>query len=201
MEIFTISQYNNDQNLNYFTQSEQINKKNPGTKRGYIQIYSGSGKGKTTAALGLSLRTLLSGGSVFFAQFFKGMKTAEQDLSSWCDRFTLEQYGTGEFISGLPGPDEIKIVKQGISHCREVLKSGFFDLVVMDEVLLCFFYRIITTDEMISILNSRRSTVEVVLTGRKAPVELLKISDLATEMKKIKHYFDCGVTARKGIEY
>jgi len=179
----------------------QMDKHNISIRKGYIQIYSGSGKGKTTAALGLSLRTLLSGGTVFFAQFFKGIKTAEQDLTYWCDRFTIEQYGTGEFISGLPGPEEIRLAKQGIFHCKEVLKSGFFDLVVMDEVLLCIFYQIITPEEMISILRSRRSNVEVVLTGIKAPSELLKISDLATDMKKVKHYFDCGVSARRGIEY
>jgi cob(I)alamin adenosyltransferase len=122
-------------------------------------------------------------GYCLFTRLFKGIKTTEQDLSSWCDRYAIEQYGTGNCISGLAGYEEIRLVKQGICNCREVFKPGYFDLVVMVEVLFCIFYRIITPEEMISILNSWMSDVEVVLTGRRTPSELIAISDLATNMK------------------
>lgn len=170
-------------------------------RKGYIQVYCGNGKGKTTAALGLSVRTLLSGGSVYFAQFFKGTETAEIGLCNHFDRFVMEQYGTGKFINGDPSEEDRKQTRQGLEHCKNILNSGFFDLVVLDEIILSVFYQIITGEEIISLLKSRKPWVEVVLTGRKAPHELIEIADLVTEMKKVKHYFDAGVRARKGIEY
>ena len=170
-------------------------------RKGCIQIYCGNGKGKTTAALGLSLRTLLSGGSVYFAQFFKGMDTAETGLCSLCDRFVMEQYGTGKFIIGDPTEEDRKQARLGLEHCKNVLSSGFFDLVVLDEIILSVFYQLITVEEIISMLKVRKPWVEVVLTGSKAPIELIERADLVTEMKKVKHYFDAGVKARKGIEY
>lgn len=178
-----------------------LSPKEHGFQHGYIQIYCGTGKGKTTAALGLSMRILLTGGSVFFAQFHKGIKTAELGLCALCDKFVIEQYGTGSFISGLPGPDDIKAAQQGMHYCKEALMSGCFDLVVLDEILLCVAYQIFSVEELISILESRKSHVEVVLTGRKAPAGLITAADLVTEMKKVKHYFDSGVSARSGIEY
>lgn len=170
-------------------------------RKGCIQVYCGNGKGKTTAALGLSLRTLLSGGNVFFAQFFKGMQTAEMDLCSLCDRFVMEQYGTGMFILGDPTEEDKKQARKGFEHCNSVLQSGYFDLVVLDEIILSIYYLLITTDEIISMLMARNPKVEVVLTGRRAPAELVEISDLVTDMRKVKHYYDAGVKARKGIEF
>ena len=101
-------------------------------RKGYIQIYCGNGKGKTTAALGLSLRTLLSGGSVYFAQFCKGSETAEMGLCSIFENFVMEQYGTGKFIVSDPSEEDRKQARQGFEHCKNVLSSGFFDLVVLD---------------------------------------------------------------------
>jgi len=170
-------------------------------QKGYVQIYCGNGKGKTTAALGLSLRTLLSGGSVYFAQFFKGIETAEQGLCTQCDRFVMDQFGTGKFIMGEPGSEDIRAAKRGFDFSRDVLSSGFFNLVVLDEILLCLYYQMITADEIIGMILSRHKGVEVIMTGRRAPQELLMIADLVTEMKKVKHYYDHGVCARKGIEF
>ncbi len=169
--------------------------------RGYIQIYCGTGKGKTTAALGLSMRVLLTGGSVYFAQFFKGVETAEQELCSRCDRFVMDQYGTGKFINGEPGSEDIRAAKRGLEFSRDVLSSGYFNLVVLDEILLCISYQMITVDEIIEIILSRHPKVEVVMTGRRAPKELVMIADLVTDMKKVKHYYDRGVHARRGIEF
>jgi len=170
-------------------------------RKGYIQVYCGNGKGKTTAALGLSLRTLLSGGSVYFAQFCKGSETAELGLCTLFDTFVMEQYGTGKFIISVPTEEDLKQARLGLEHCKSVLSSGYFDLVVLDEIIMSVYYRLITIEEILSMLKSRKSWVEVVLTGRKAPHELIEAADLVTEMKKVKHYFDIGVKARKGIEF
>lgn len=184
--------------MNMTEKANQVQNKN---RKGYIQVYCGNGKGKTTAALGLSLRTLLSGGSVYFAQFCKGLETAEMSLCSHFDTFVMEQYGTGKFIVGDPTQEDLKQARKGLEHSRNVLLSGYFDLVVLDEIILSVFYQLITIEEIISMLRLRKPWVEVVLTGRKAPHELIEAADLVTEMKKVKHYFDSGIKARKGIEY
>jgi len=175
--------------------------RHPGSTQGYVHIYSGSGKGKTTAALGVSLRTLLSGGQVYFSQFFKGLETAEQGLCSWCDRFVMDQWGTGRFITGQPGPEDISAARRGYLTCRDVLRSGYFDLVVLDEILLCVSYQMVSVDEISDLIVSRAPGVEVIMTGRSAPRELVMLADLVTDMKKVKHYYDRGVHARKGIEF
>jgi cob(I)alamin adenosyltransferase len=184
-----------------FSQSCFSSLKDHGVRHGYVHIYYGTGKGKTTAALGLSMRVLLTGGSVFFAQFNKGIQTAELGLCALCDRFVIEQYGTGNFISGLPGPGEMAAAYRGMKHCQDVLRSGYFDLVVLDEILMCVAYQAITTEELQVLLEARKPHVEVVLTGRRAPADLVSASDLVTEMRKIKHYYDKGVRAREGIEF
>lgn len=184
-----------------FSQSCSLSRNESSGRHGYIQIYCGTGKGKTTAALGLSMRILLTGGSVFFAQFFKGIKTAELGLCTLCEQFVIEQYGTGSFVTGLPGPGEIAAAHRGMKQCYDVLRSGCFNLVVLDEILMCVTYQIITTEELLDLLEKRKSHVEVVMTGRRAPPDLVKAADLVTEMKKVKHYFDRGVAARSGIEF
>lgn len=113
----------------------------------------------------------------------------------------IEQYGTGNFVSGPPGPGEIAAVHRGMKHCHDLLISGYFDLVVLDEILMCVAFQVITTEELLGLLEEKKPHVEVVLTGRKAPGELLNAADLVTEMRKIKHYFDRGVRAREGIEF
>ncbi len=170
-------------------------------ERGYVQIYCGTGKGKTTAALGLSLRILLSGGSVYFAQFFKGIETAEMNLSSWSDRFVLEQYGTGSFILGEPSADDRRLARLGFENCRRVMALDHFDLVVLDEILFSITQLLLSTEEIVAAIKARNPSVEVIVTGRKAPAALVEAADLVTDMHKVKHYFDTGVRARKGIEY
>lgn len=170
-------------------------------RQGFVHIYCGTGKGKTTAALGLSLRTLLTGGSVYFAQFFKGTRTAEEQLCTLCDRFVIDQLGTGRFITGQPREAEIRAARRGVEFCRDVLTSGYFNLVVLDEILYTISYGMVSSDEIIELLIMRHPGVEVVLTGRRAPVSLIRVADLVTDMSRVKHYFDQGVGARSGIEF
>ncbi|WOF15485.1 cob(I)yrinic acid a,c-diamide adenosyltransferase [Methanoplanus sp. FWC-SCC4] len=169
--------------------------------KGYIQINTGDGKGKTTAALGTAVRTLVSGKTVFFGQFIKGVETGELRLSEYFPNFEIEQFGKGCFIFDEPTESDIKIAREGLNRCSEILSSGDYSLVVLDEINVAIYYGLLKTDEVIKVLSEKAENTEVILTGRYAPKELIELADLVTEMKKVKHYFDNGVKARRGIEY
>ena len=169
--------------------------------KGYIQIYTGNGKGKTTAALGLSLRAVCAGRKVFFGQFLKGMSYSELDAGKYLPGFDLQQFGTDSFIFEKPGREDIDAALEGLERAGEVLASGEYDIVVLDEVNLAIHYGMFTAAELIEVLDKRDQKVEVVLTGRYADISLIEKADLVTEMKEIKHYYNDGVMAREGIEF
>jgi cob(I)alamin adenosyltransferase len=169
--------------------------------KGYIQIYTGNGKGKTTAALGLSLRAICAGRKVFFGQFLKGMNYSELDAGKYLPGFDLQQFGTDSFIFEKPGQEDIDAAREGLKRAEEVLVSGEYDIVVLDEVNLAVYYGMIAAAELIEVLDKRDWKVEVVLTGRYAHSSLIEKADLVTEMKEIKHYYSEGVMAREGIEF
>lgn len=168
--------------------------------KGYIQIYTGNGKGKTTAALGLSLRAVCAGKKVFFGQFIKGMDYSELKTPEYLPNFTLEQFGRNYFIHNKPNQEDIDSARKGLKKAAEVLKSGTYDLVVLDEINVAVHYNLFSIDEAIDMLKGKAEEVEVILTGRYAEDKLIDMADLVTEMKEVKHYYKKGVTARKGIE-
>lgn len=170
-------------------------------KKGYIQVYTGDGKGKTTAALGVSIRSLVAGHRVYFAQFIKGMESGELLLPETFPEFTIVQYGEGRFIEGRPDERDIAAARKGLASCAEVLRSGEYELVVLDEVNVALYYDMVKVSEVIDALIGRAPHVDVICTGRNAPSELIVASDLTTEMRKIKHYYAAGVRARRGIEF
>lgn len=168
--------------------------------KGYIHIYTGNGKGKTTCALGLSLRAICAGKRVFFGQFVKGMKYSELEAVRYLPGFQIKQYGRDCFIFNNPSEEDIRIAKEGLKDIAHILKEGHYDIVVMDELNIALYYKLFSIEEVIRILDSRKENVEVIITGRYAPSELIEKADLVTEMKEIKHYYSKGVEARKGIE-
>lgn len=170
-------------------------------EKGYIHIYTGNGKGKTTASLGLSVRAALAGKKVFFGQFIKGMDYSELKLEKYLPNFEIHQFGRDCFIYKEPTKEDILKAKEGLDYCRKILESGEYDLVVLDEINIALYYELFSVDEVIDILNSKNRKVEVVLTGRNAPRELIDLADLVTEMQEVKHYYKKGVEARKGIEF
>lgn len=170
-------------------------------KNGYIHIYTGNGKGKTTASLGLSVRAALAGKKVFFGQFVKGMDYSELRLEEYLPNFEIHQFGRDCFIHKEPTKEDILKAKEGLNYCREILKSGEYDLVVLDEINIALYYKLFSVEEVVDIINSRNEKVEVVLTGRNAPNELIDLADLVTEMREVKHYYEKGIEARKGIEF
>jgi cob(I)alamin adenosyltransferase len=168
--------------------------------KGYIHIYTGNGKGKTTAALGLALRAICAGKKVFFGQFAKGMKYSEVKAMELLPNFKMEQFGRGCFIRKKPEDVDMEMARQGLRVCEEALTSGEYHVVVLDELNIALYYELIELDEVFRIIDARRPWVEVIITGRYAPDELIEKADLVTEMKEIKHYYNKGVIAREGIE-
>jgi cob(I)alamin adenosyltransferase len=169
--------------------------------KGYLQVYTGDGKGKTTAALGLAIRAAGAGLSVLFAQFVKGQQYSETlALERFSDRITVRQYGRRCFIVETPTEADIEEAAKGLAAVRESLRSGTYQLVILDEASIALHYKLFTVDELLSAIGERSPDCEVVVTGRRAPQELIDAADLVTEMKEVKHYYAKGVQARIGIE-
>ena len=169
---------------------------------GYIQIYTGDGKGKTTASLGVVMRTLANNGRVFYGQFLKGRKPSSEFtlLNEYSSLFVHRMYGTGHFVRNTPSPEDITKAENGLRECTEALSSGEYDLVVMDELNGAVSCGVLQLEKVINAINLRNSQTELIITGRNAPQELIEIADLVTDMRMVKHYFEKRVTARKGIE-
>ncbi len=168
--------------------------------KGYIQVYTGNGKGKTTAALGLSLRAAAAGKKVYIAQFVKGMHYSELDILPLIQNIMVRQYGRGCFIYSKPDEDDYAAASTGLTETAAVLRSGEYDLVVLDEANIALHYGLFSFHDLKQTLDNRAQHVEVIITGRYAPGELIDMADLVTEMKEIKHYYTVGVEARTGIE-
>jgi cob(I)alamin adenosyltransferase len=171
-------------------------------EQGLLQIYTGEGKGKTTAALGLALRALGRGLKVFMLQFLKGEDTGELHAGRlFGDNFIIQQTGLKGFIHrGKIDPADVHRAKEAMKVAQDILSRGDYDLVILDEIIVALYFELISLPEVIHLLQARHPQVEVVLTGRYAPPELIEIADLVTEMKNIKHYYHAGVPARRGIE-
>lgn len=168
--------------------------------KGYIHIYTGNGKGKTTAAFGLALRAALSGKKVFIGQFVKDMKYNETKIENYLDNIEIKQLGRGCFIYEDPEEIDKKIAKNGLEECSNLLSSGEYDLIILDEINIALYYKLFKVTDVVSVLKNKAVKTEVVLTGRYAPKELIEMADLVTEMVEIKHYYSQGVLSRDGIE-
>ncbi len=169
--------------------------------KGYIQVYTGDGKGKTTAAIGLALRASGAGLKVFIAQFVKGQEYSEvKALKKISGNITLKQYGRQCFIKSTPEPEDIQIARSGLEEVKKILLDNKYDLVILDEANIAVYFNLFTIQELIDTIFKKSNNTEILITGRKAHSKLIKIADLVTEMKEIKHYYNNGVQARKGIE-
>ena len=168
---------------------------------GYLQVYIGDGKGKTTAAFGLALRAVCADLKVYIGQFLKGQAYSELRATEFLPKLTIEQFGLPGVIKGQPSEEDLLAGKRGMARAKEALESNYFDLVILDEVTTAVQVKIVEEEELLQLIDSKPENVELVLTGREAGLEILDRADLVTEMKEIKHYFHTGVLARKGIEY
>jgi len=167
-------------------------------EKGYIHIYTGNGKGKTTAAFGLAVRAALSGKKVFIGQFVKNMEYNETKIKDYLSNIEIKQLGRGCFI--YEDPEEID-KETGLEECSTLLASGEYGLIILDEINIALYFKLLEVSDVVSALKNKAENTEVVLTGRYAPKELIEIADLVTEMVEIKHYYSRGVLSRDGIDH
>ncbi|MBM4307836.1 MAG: cob(I)yrinic acid a,c-diamide adenosyltransferase [Deltaproteobacteria bacterium] len=172
-------------------------------EKGLVQVYTGNGKGKTTASLGLALRAAGHGFKVFVIQFMKGnIQYGElESAKKLSPHLTIRQMGRETFVSKTnPDPVDIEWAQKGFALAKEVIASGDYDIVILDEINVAVDYGLIPLSDLLQLIDSKPATVELILTGRNAKPEIIEKADLVTEMVERKHYYKKGVKSREGIE-
>jgi len=170
---------------------------------GMIHVYTGDGKGKTTAALGLGMRAAGHGYRVLMIQFMKGrINYGELEAAESMTNFEIVQYGRPDFVDkDNPAEIDIKLAHDGLEHAKKIIEGNGCDVLILDEISVAVEWKLLNADEIVTLIQSKPDDMEVVLTGRYAPPRFVEIADLVTEMKEVKHPFKKGITARKGIEH
>lgn len=186
---------------------QQINGINAGHCRlakGYIQIYTGNGKGKSTAALGLAFRAMGCGLKTYIGQFMKGRQYGELEAAKTLYPYiTIEQYGRDIFIHAQNPPleEDLQLSRDGLSRSLKAMLSGGYDVIILDEIITAHYFHLVSLIELMDMIAAKPERVELVLTGRYTPPELIASADLVSEVVEVKHYYQQGVTARRGIEH
>jgi len=172
-------------------------------KQGYIQVYTGNGKGKSTAAIGLAVRAAGAGLTSYIIQFMKEYPYSELNTLKKLDQWiTIEQVGNDSFVykKELPSDREIQKALNALKKVEDLMVNKSFDLIILDEVLVTVYFKLLTTEEIVSVIHKKPAELELILTGRYCPEEIIELADLVTEMKEVKHYYTKGILSRKGIE-
>ena len=172
-------------------------------RKGLVQIFTGDGKGKTSAAMGIVLRALGHGLRVYIAYFMKGnYPLGERNILSKLPNVEFAGFGSQEFIDPANvKPEETEQAKQGLAVAREAMLGGNYDLIVLDEINIAVAWKLVELDEVVRFIRDKPPNVELILTGRHADTKLVDLADLVTECLKIKHPYDKGIMARPGIDY
>ncbi|HWJ04023.1 MAG TPA: cob(I)yrinic acid a,c-diamide adenosyltransferase [Verrucomicrobiae bacterium] len=170
---------------------------------GLIMIYTGNGKGKTTAALGLALRAMGHGKRVFIMQFMKGSKEyGEVKIAGQLPLLTLVQSGLESFvIKGAPSAEDLRLARRGLDLAWEAVKSGQYELIILDEINVALDYDLVPLAEVLELLKTKPAGLDLVLTGRYVPEGVLELADLISEVKEVRHHYNSGVQAREGMEF
>jgi cob(I)alamin adenosyltransferase len=175
----------------------------PKLAKGLVQVYTGDGKGKTSAAFGIALRAIGRGLKVYIIQFIKGgFDYGELYIIDRLPNLVLKAFGRGEFvIQKPPGEEDIKLAEEAFQLAKKVVEGGEYDIVILDEINVAINLKLISLEGVLELIKKKPKHVELVLTGRYAPKEIIDAADLVTEMREVKHPFNKGYKARKGIEY
>jgi cob(I)alamin adenosyltransferase len=170
-------------------------------RKGYIQVYTGTGKGKTTAALGLALRAAGAGLRVYIIQFIKKRRCSEhRALERFQDLVTIKQFGEGFILRRKANSSDINAACEGLEEVKRVIRSGSSDLLILDEANIAVSRGLISRNDLLEVMEMKPRNMELVITGRYADQEIVEKADLVTEMQEVKHYAQKGVKARRGIE-
>lgn len=175
----------------------------PKLEKGLVQVYTGNGKGKTSAAFGLALRALGRGLKVCVIQFIKGgFDYGELHIAKKLPGLKLKAFGRGKFVSQTqPDKVDVELAEQALALAEKEVTSGEYDIVILDEVNVALSLNLIKTERVLELVKKKPMRIELVLTGRNAPREIVQAADLVTEMIEIKHPYNRGFQAREGIEY
>jgi cob(I)alamin adenosyltransferase len=172
-------------------------------EKGLVQVYTGNGKGKTTAALGVALRAVGHGFKVLIIQFMKGnIKYGElESARKLHPHLTIKPMGRDTFVSkSNPDPADIERAQEGFALAKKAIENREYDIVILDEINMALDYGLIALSDLLQLIDSKPASIELILTGRNAKPEIMEKADLVTEMVERKHYYDKGIKARKGIE-
>jgi cob(I)alamin adenosyltransferase len=169
--------------------------------KGYIQVYTGDGKGKTTAALGLTLRAVGAGLKVYIAQFIKKGDYSEiSALKKLSRNVTIEQFGCGRFPKGKASDQDIGLAQKGLERIKEIFASGQYNVVILDEANVAVSLGLFSVESLLALMEQKPADVEMIITGRNAAAAVIEKADLVSQVHAVKHYFQKGVKARIGIE-
>lgn len=166
-----------------------------------IQVYTGNGKGKTTAALGLAVRAAGQGLKVYIGQFVKGARYAELGALKKICNIKVERFGRNCFIKCKPTKKDIALAEKGLRKLKKIIEANIYDMLVLDEINVALKFKLLRLKDVVDLIKSAPKELELILTGRYAHPRIIKIADLVSEIKEKKHYFRKGVLARKGIEF
>jgi len=166
-----------------------------------IQVYTGNGKGKTTAGIGLALRAAGAGLKVFICQFAKPGDSSELKLLKKIKNIKVECFGSKGFIKRSPCSEDIHLAKKGLSKIYKIIQEKSYDVLILDEINVALDIGLLELKDVIHMIKNTPPEIELILTGRNAPKQILKIADLVSEIKDRKHYYKKGVKARRGIEF
>ena len=167
-------------------------------EQGYIHVYTGNGKGKTTAAFGLALRGTMAGKKVYVGQFVKSMAYSEDRAKEYIPNLEIEQLGLGCAFEKEIGIEDQKAAKEGLKKAKEAFLS--FDIVILDEIFIAHYLGLVSESDILLLMEQKPKQVELILTGRGASEKIIAAADLVTEMLEIKHYYQRGIKSRKGID-
>ena len=171
-------------------------------EKGFIHVYTGNGKGKTTAAIGLGVRATGEGLKVYMIQFMKGRRYSEIDALDHIQNFTVVQFGRDEFVSKEnPEQIDIDLARKGFEQAKKIINKGEHDVVILDEINVAVDYNLIPLNDVLQLLEEKPKKVELILTGRYASPEVVKQADIVSEILEIKHPYQNGIESRKGIDW
>jgi cob(I)alamin adenosyltransferase len=173
------------------------------TAQGLVIVITGNGKGKTTAAFGQALRAIGQGYKVFVLQFMKGRKYGEFIAAEkYLPRLTIRMSGLDSFVMrDNPAAIDIELAQKGLDTVRKAIMSGKYDMVILDEINVALDFKLIKLKEVVELIQNKPAALDLILTGRYAPAEIIKLADTVSEVKEIKHHYASGIKDRAGIEY